>query len=126
MIKFEDIKVPAGLKEGILYKIEMALERQNRNRKIWGFSLMSLSVVSFIPLIIYTISEFQKTGFYSYLSLLFTDSRIVFSNFNEFLLSLVDSFPFFAITMILISIFVILISVKYATNVKKNLIYKIN
>lgn len=119
----QDVNPPTGLKTKILKRVETAIEQKNRNRKIIGFSIFSVSIIAFIDFAIYTIHAFQQSGFGTYASLIFTDSKIVMSNFSTFMLSLVDSLPTFAITITLISILAILISIKYATNGKKELSY---
>lgn len=118
-----DINPPADLEAKVLKSVEMALEKKNKNRKIIGFSVFSVSLISFIDFIIYTIHAFQQSGFSTYLSLIFSDSKIVLNNFGGFILSLVDSLPFFAITITLAMILIILVSVKYATSGKKELSY---
>ncbi len=119
----KEIDPPQNLKAKIFQRIETVIERKNRNRKIIGFSIFSVSIISFIELIIYTVHAFQKSGFSAYASLIFSDSKLVLENFGQFALSLVDSLPFFAITVTLISILVILLSMWYATNGKKELSY---
>ena len=122
-LAIEDIDPPKNLELKILQKIETVIERKNRNRKIIGFSFFSLSIVSCIGLIVYTVRAFEQSGFSAYSSLLFSDSKLVLANFGQFALSLIDSLPFFAITMMLASVLVILVSMQYMTNSKKELSY---
>lgn len=119
----EDVNPPKDLKDKILKSVETAIERKNRNRKIIGFSIFSISMISFVDFAIMAIRELQQSGFSAYLSLIFSDSKLVLGNLGEFTLSLIDSLPTFAITITLVSILVILISIKYAMNNKKELSY---
>lgn len=122
-ILLNDINPPADLAAKVFARVESAIEQKNRNRKIIGFSLLFISAASLIDFIIYTINAFQKSGFSAYSSLIFSDSKLVLANFGQFMLSLVDSLPFFALTITLVSISVVLFSVWYLTNGKKELSY---
>ncbi len=125
-LALDDINPPADLKNKILKSIETAIERKNKNRKIIGFSVFSVSIISFIGFAVNLFNALELSGFSAYLSLIFSDSKLVLGNFGEFALSLVDSLPFFAITITLVSMLVIFISIRYATNSKKELSYSFN
>lgn len=120
---FEELPLPTGLKAKVFERVETALERKNRNRKIIGFSLFSVSLLSCIYFAIAMIRAFQESSFSTYSSLIFSDSKLVLANFGDFMLSLVDSLPFFAITITLACALVVLMSVKYVTNGRKELSY---
>ena len=122
-LSLEEINLPANLKADVLKSVEKAIEIKNRNRKIIGFSIFSVSLISFIDFAISAVREFQQSGFSAYSSLIFSDSKLVLSNLGEFAFSLVDSLPFFAITITLISVLVILVSAQYIMNSKKELSY---
>lgn len=119
MFKFEQINPPAELKEKIFEKIEVASEKRAFKKKIFVFSSLFVSFIGFFQFAGYAISEFQSSGFYSYLSLFWSDSKVILSNFNEFIFSLLDSTPFFAITIALVSIFIFLLSMKYLVAINK-------
>jgi len=122
-LALEDINPPAGLKANVLKSVEIAIERKNKNKKIIGFSVFSVSMITFIGFAISAIRAFQQSGFSTYSSLIFSDSKLVLSNLGEFVFSLIDSLPFFAITIMLVLILIILVSIEYATNGKKELAY---
>jgi len=119
----EEVDPPAGLKANVLTRVEKAIEQRNRNRKIIGFSLLSASTLSCVYFLMMTARALQQSGFSAYWSLIFSDSKIVLANFGSFALSLIDSLPFFAITVMFLSVFIILISIRYATNNAKELSY---
>ncbi|MEI7720315.1 MAG: hypothetical protein WCI89_03885 [bacterium] len=54
-----------------------------------------------VPIVHYTMTELYASGFYEYLSLLFSDNRFVFSSaFRELAFSLVESLPSVAILLV--------------------------
>jgi len=119
MNKIGQVNPRYGLKAEIFGTIDRYIERQNLYRKIIGFSLSTISALSFIPFVVYTAKSFYSSGFYDYVSLIFSDGGVVLNNLGEYTLSLVDSTPFFAITATTFSIFMILVSMRYALNIKK-------
>jgi len=122
-LALEDINPPVDLRTKVLQSVETAIEKKNRNRKIIGFSVFSISMISFIGFAISAVRAFQQSGFGTYSSLIFSDSKLVLSNFGEFMFSLIDSLPFFTITITLVSVLLILVSMQYMTNSKKELSY---
>ena len=123
MNQIKDIEPRSGLETDVFDLIDRYIEKQNFYRKLIGFSLSLLSALTFVPFAIYTSSQLYSSGIYNYLSLIFTDGNVVISNFREFILSVADSLPFFALTMTAFSIFMILVSVKYALSIKREFPY---
>ncbi len=108
----EQKAVPENLQERILEHISVLSEKRNTAvQRVWS-AISYTSIISCVGLAIYAIQDFSQSGFYQYFSLIFTDSAIITSHLNEFILSLVNSIPFFTITMITLSIFIFLISLK--------------
>ena len=125
--EMKDIDPPAYLESQIFERIESAYQKKNFYRKIFGLAGLSVSILSLLSLLVYTASEFMQSNFYDYASLLFTDSKTIFNNFNEFLLSLIDSIPFWAITLTIFFLFISLIFAKYIVEKRRNLLaFKIN
>ncbi|MES2930709.1 MAG: hypothetical protein V4665_02915 [Patescibacteria group bacterium] len=99
----------AGLSDHILFRI---VSRQKKltviNRSInLGATLLSLG---FSILIIESLtSQFSQTGFYQYMSLLFSDTQAVTLYWKEFLFSLVDALPATTLVLCLGSLLLILI-----------------
>jgi hypothetical protein len=115
---------PINLETEVFEKIEGALEKQNRQKKIFGWSFFILLTIVLVPIMIYTFHEFQESGFYNYSSLAFSDTQIIFNNLNDFILSVTDSIPFLSITVILSVIFFLLLSLRYAGDLKRQFFYK--
>lgn len=118
-IKFKEIDLPKGLEKRILSEIEKTASKEILKRKILGGFALGFSLFSFFEFSLYLISETKKTGFLDYTSLLMSDYKIVMSNFSSYILSVVDSVPFFAVTLSMISILAIMGSVRYLAGISK-------
>jgi hypothetical protein len=108
-----DLKSPDLLGSKILLKIDR--ERVKRlNRQVLITRIVgSLSFVSFFPIFINLVSQMQNSGFWNYLSLLFTDTSIVMTYWKQFSMSLIEATPVFPLTLILISLLGLSISFKF-------------
>ena len=110
--ELEKKAAPKGLLSRILLKISEARERARKRRLVAFGSLAAFSGLSFIPALWYGIQEFSRSNFVSYASLFITDTGVALANWREMLLSLLDSTPLFALTLIVAIAFVLLGSVK--------------
>lgn len=118
-IKFSEIELPKGLEKSIIQKIQKISAKEILKRKIIGGFSLAISLFSFFEFTLYLISETKKSGFLDYSSLLISDYKLVMSNFSSYILSVVDSVPFFAVTLSMISILAIMASVRYMANIAK-------
>lgn len=107
-LKITQIEPPERLLRNILAQIELK-QRQTARTKLalWG-GLSLASFISIIPASLYTISEFSRSGFYQYFSLLFSDGGVALMYWKEFSLSLAESIPVLATAAILLALFVFL------------------
>ncbi|MEI6528508.1 MAG: hypothetical protein WCO10_02430 [bacterium] len=101
------------LQSKILAEIAELEIRKNKRRLIWGGVFSVASLTAFLPMAYFTIVEFSQSGLGSYLSLLVSDSSVVMANFGDYVLSVVEATPFMAITVTLLSVYLLLISVRY-------------
>jgi hypothetical protein len=108
-----DLKSPDLLGSKILLKIDQ--ERVKRlNRQVLITRIVGgLSFVSFFPIFINLVGQMQNSGFWNYLSLLFTDTSIVMTYWKQFSMSLIEATPVFPLTLILISLLGLSISFKF-------------
>lgn len=92
-----------------------------RQKKIFKFETAGLfvagafSLVFLIPAGRWLIEAFSKSGFYEYLSLIFSDGKYVFSSLGDFLNLLAESLPGFEISIFLASLFIFFVSAKYVS-----------
>ena len=115
----KQIKSPRGLSGRILMRIRTE-ERKLERVRIFVFG--SSAVVSFglsLWAVVYLVNSFQQTGFWQYLSLLFSENGAVLVYWREFSLSLAESLPVVGLIITLASIgFFIWSSTSMLKNIK--------
>jgi len=106
------------LSDDILLFIRIRQARKN-NIKFWIYS--STGVVSFVGLffsIKLLIADFIQSGFYEYLSLVFSDSKAL-SYWKEITLSITESLPMTNLIISLSLVFIFLLSLRFmARNIR--------
>ncbi len=91
-------------------------EKQSIRIKLWAFSLISLtSFIVLIPVLKTMLSNFSQSGFYEYLSLVFSSGGLIISYWRDFLSSLAESLPVMSIALSLTLIVILFMSLKYVT-----------
>ncbi len=84
-------------------------ERRSARKRLLLWSAASLcACAGLVPASGYAMQELQQSGFYSYLSLLFSDASLVFASWKEFLLLLTESLPIVEITVLAGALFAFL------------------
>ncbi len=83
------------------------------------------SIVAFIHVFNVLYANLAQSGFMSFISLLFSDSKVVLSNFSSFVLVLFENLP---VTWIILSLFAIWIFLDLLRHLLRNIafIYKYN
>lgn len=82
--------------------------------KLWAFSFVGLtSLVGLIPAWRILSSDLAQSGFYEYLSLIFSSGNSFFSYWKEFLFSVAESLPTMSIILSLSLIFTLFLSLRY-------------
>jgi len=122
---FGEQSIPATLYNDIVVKIEKAKIKKARINLLFQGTLSVLSFVAIFPVFINVVKGFSQSGFFSYLSLIFTDSEVIFFNWKVFATSLLESTPFYEVMIFLVVIFVLLESIKFAFNNLKMVQYHI-
>jgi len=113
LANIEGHEPPVGLLDRIMSRI--AEERRHRARiRVACFGTLSLAAI----LTLVTASrelyvELMQSGFPQFISLLFSDAGILAAYWKEFAFSLAESFPIFAASMVLASVFVLLFSLRF-------------
>jgi len=109
---------PVEPPERLLAHIQKRIAAEGRrmaHRRVFllgGIALVSLAAL--VPAAQYVVKEFYRTGFYEYLSLLFSDSGSLSAYWQEFLLSLAESLPLVASIAFLSVLLTFLGSAKFA------------
>ena len=84
--------------------------------KIWVFSSIGLaSLLGLIPAFKVLSNDLMESGFYEYLSLIFSNSNSIASHWRELSLSLAESLPTASIALSLSLILIFFLSLKFTT-----------
>jgi hypothetical protein len=97
---FHDPETPRELIHMILVRIERARRRAARLRLVALGTVMAVSGMTLVPALTYTSREFYTSGFYDYLSLIFSDGALALSHWQEISLSLAESLPSIALLVL--------------------------
>jgi len=104
------IEPPSNLEAAILCDIKNAQVRQMRRKLVFS----EAGLIGSILAVFYTLfafgQAFIRSEFWSMVSLAFSDAGIVFSHWNDFLYSTMETFPVLTVVIILIPVFSLLIS----------------
>ncbi len=117
----QEIRPDERLFNVILAKIEFKTIMIARLKFALLCLVAAVSLVATVPAFQYTYQEFQRSGFFQYLSLLFSDSSVVLSYWYAFALSLLESLPFLAIAALLGSVFIFLEALRFAAKNIRNI-----
>lgn len=112
----DQFKPSKELRENILFQIVKEEGRRAKNYLLVSFITTTASIVGVIFSAQYVMQAVYQSSFYRYLSLLISDSDIVLSYWQQFTLSLVESMPFFAVTLALVAIVILMVSIRVFTN----------
>ncbi len=101
-MKIDTAAIPHGLLDRVLARVALAHRRraQLHLALYGGFALCS--VLLLLPALQYASTQFAASGFFSYLSLFFSDSSVAATYWRELGLSLVDSLPSIALIAVLV------------------------
>ena len=105
-------KPPEGLKALILSSIRATEYRRARLYLLISGITLSGSVIGLVFAIKYLIQTLYASEFYSYVTLIFSDTDIVLGFWKDILLSLAESFPVFVIIAVLASVLGLLASMQ--------------
>ncbi len=113
--------------ERLYTKVLASIQKEELKRaRVFAASALLVafsSVISGVFAVKYMVQGFLQSGFYSYVSLLFSDTDIVVASWKELFLSLTESLPFAGMTFSLIALAVLLASVRtLARNMRPHLI----
>lgn len=111
---FQSAEPPDDLFDKIMSRIN--LERRllviKRRFVIFSIGLVG-SIVAFIPVFRMVQTGFNESGFVEFFSLIFSDSGVVISYWQNFTLTLLESLPVMSIAVFLATVFVFLGSLKF-------------
>lgn len=118
--KLGQIEPPPRLCRKIISQVQFDIRRAEK----LGFIFSGLAAVaSFAGIIMaarYTAQELNNSGFYQYISLIFSDTKSLISYWKDFGLLLVESMPVLAVAIVLATAWAFLSSIKILVKNKKH------
>ena len=102
----------AGLYAAILERVAYAERRMARIRTALFGALAILSAVALLPALQYAGEQFYASGFYDYLTLIFSDHDFVLTYWRPFSLSLVEALPSLALLLLVPITFALVYSLR--------------
>lgn len=123
----DQFKPSKELRKNILLQVVKEEGRRAKNYLLVSLITSTASIVGVVFAAQYVVQAIFQTSFYRYFSLLFSDSDIVLSYWRQFTLSLVESLPFFAVTLVLVAIVVLMVSIRvFANNTRRSFSFSFN
>ena len=119
--KISDLEPSVGLEKRILRKISLEREKQIGKDlvfyRVWSFGSSALAL--------YAIFSFGnsiiKSEFWSILSLVFSDIRIVTANWGDYAFSILETLPTISLIFILIPLFILILSIDFLRSAKNKI-----
>ncbi len=110
------VDLPKKLKKNIILLIQKEEYAYARKYVLMASMLGIISFIGGAFSLRYVFQGFVQSSFYSYASLLFSDPDILLQFWREFGLSLVETIPLFEITTLLVTIAILLLSIRILAN----------
>ena len=118
---------PAGLFKKIMLRISREADLAAMKRRFALFALLlASSVAALIPSFKFAETEFSRSGFADFFSLIFSNSREVLAALPSYALALLESLPVLGSAIFLAAIFLFLQSLKYFARDFKTVFYSFN
>ncbi len=90
----KEINLPEGLLERVLARIQREKRLRSLKRQLVVFSMLAVgSSVAMVPSFQMVRTNFIESGFFNFLSLLFSDFKVVTASWQNFALSLLEALP---------------------------------
>jgi len=111
---------PAGLLQKVLLRLDQESKTLSMRRRFFLAAAVFLGIASsFMSVWNVFWSDVSRSGFGQYLTLLFSDFKMVLANWQDFGLGLLESFPIVSAVSLLAITLLLLVMVKYASKYSK-------
>ena len=98
----------------IIQEINQERMKKVRMQAVISRTVGVISLAALFPALLNIFNQLQGSGFWNYLSLLFTDTGAVATYWKQFSLSLVEALPLFGLTVVVFLVLAVFISLKFA------------
>jgi hypothetical protein len=116
----EEIEAPARLDNLIMQKINILEKAQERRKLIFSYFSMGTSVAAFLYAGLVFGREILGSDFWNTASLISTDFFTIIQHWQEFINSLLETFPVVNIIALLIPVLALFLSLNYFFSIHKN------
>ncbi|TAK96212.1 hypothetical protein EPO05_02275 [Patescibacteria group bacterium] len=90
------------LERAVLRRIELLAENKIKRARVWMYAGFAGASVSFVWAIVAFGGSILQSEFWSIISLVFSDAKIVLANWNDFWYSVLETFPTVSLIAMLI------------------------
>ena len=115
-----EINPPAYLKRVVFERIAKEQRKQIIRKKMFYFSGFSVSIICLLASLLLFGKNIETSDFWSISSLAFSDMQVVAKYWQEYSLSLLETFPVEAMAFILAPMFILLVLAKQYTEFTRN------
>jgi hypothetical protein len=115
-----EIEPPAYLKKAVFERIDKERQKQIFRKKMLYFSGFLVSIISLFASVGFFGRNIVASDFWNISSLAFTDMKIVATYWQEFSLSLLETFPVESVAFVLVPMFVFLVLVRQYSEFTQN------
>ena len=117
---FSIIEPSKNLKVSIVNKIKKEESKRLIYKIGLSTSLSLVSIFSIVFLIINIVKDYYQSGLSEYISLLFSDGVLLASYWQSYMMSVIEALPIFAITLVLASLWIFVLSLNSVLSNFKN------
>ncbi len=117
-IEYQD--PPAGLESRIIQKISLLRGKSVRKKLILDYLGLAFSLAGFVYATLIFRSDLLHSSFLSLVSLLFSDISIVLAHWQDFVFSLLETFPVLSAVYLLVPVIFFLMFLKLFFNLNSN------
>ena len=114
-----NIEPPEGLLETIMVRISGERRRLARIRFVFSTALSVVALLAIIPALRELNSEIVRSGFGQFLSLIFSDAGVLAAYWQDFTMTILESFPALGMSAVLAAAFAFIASARIAAKNKK-------
>lgn len=115
-----EIDPPVNLKKAVFARIAKERQKQIFRKKALYFSGFSVSIIGLFASIGFFGRNIITSDFWSIGSLFFTDMKVVAAYWQEYALSLLETFPVEALAFVLMPMFILLVLAKQYSEFLRN------
>lgn len=112
-----EIKAPKNLMDKVFLTVALEKGRLEKRNRIAFLVSSIVSSFAVVGAFVYTVATLKESGFYTYLSLMFSDLGNLSFYWKDMIMALVESLPVYSVLILLSTFFVFVFSLmKYIKN----------